>query len=369
MRKLAPEEIVEVLEGPRCSEIGEAKVARVRARALEDNVEGWVTVSGDQGEPFLEDVAKPCLFATDALSLQDGFSSKDAKMLRHLKPFEVIEILQGPTKEDVGIATRAKGTAAADGSIGWFTIRSKHGITLAEPRQKLYTTNSAIALTDSFDISACKVLRKLTKGEVLTLLDGPQQDERAGVTRIKILADKDSKEGWVTVTGNGGSKYAEETGCLYCMSKQTPLQKGVSCDSESIRMLAEQEALIISESPVEERSEALFRLRGRCVSDGSIGWVSFTGSRLKPWSPRYRCLHSTTISDALEIGIAENLRRLEIGEIIEVVEGPSIEPELGIMRVKGMADSDGETGWITLAGNQGTQFLEVVADGNGHWRF
>lgn len=360
IRKLEVDEYVEVLEGPRTDEAGEVQVPRVHAKALSDGVTGWITVKGNQGTVFLEESSKPCYCAAESVAMQDGFSSEGSTELRHLKPCEVIEVLEGPRKEAVGVAIRVKGKACQDGAVGWFTLKSRQGVTLAQPGQSCFTTISAIALTDNLDIKNCKVLRKCGKGEVLTVIEGPLEDPNAGVTRIKVIAKKDNKEGWVTTKGNAGSKYAEETGRLYSICRPTALQSGFSSDSDSIRTLAEKESLELLEGPCEETTVAPVRLRGRCVSDGTVGWITLKGDNMKLWEPHYRCITSTVINDALEVGTAEVLRRLEVGEKLEVVEGPRVDAEVGVVRVKARADSDGVTGWVTLAGNQGTQFLEVM---------
>jgi len=51
------------------------------------------------------------------------------------------------------------------------------------------------------------------------------------------------------------------------------------------------------------------------------------------------------------------LRRLEEGEVVEVIAGPEAAEE-DIPRVKVKAISDGVEGWVTPVGNRGTVFLE-----------
>merc|ERR1719506_1438329 len=109
-----------------------------------DGATGWITVKGNQGTAYLEETEKPCYFATETVPMQDGFQSEGCNELRALRPLEVIEVLEGPRKEAVGVAIRAKGKASADGAVGWFTLKSKQGATLAQPGQSCYTTTSAI---------------------------------------------------------------------------------------------------------------------------------------------------------------------------------------------------------------------------------
>merc|ERR1712000_479375 len=127
------------------------------------------------------------------------------------------------------------------------------------------------------DIKDCKVLRKLDRGEVLSVLEGPIEDGNSGVQRIRVSATKDKAEGWVTVKGNAGSVYCEETGKSYNVTREVALQKSFPSESAEVRMLAAGEAIEFLEGPREEKSEPVMRVKGRAVSDGKIGWLSMKG--------------------------------------------------------------------------------------------
>merc|ERR1711920_181201 len=110
----------------------------------------------------------------------------------------------------------------------------------------------------------------------------------------------------------------------------------------------------------EEEAEALMRVRARAIDDAKPGWVTLRGGNLLPWSPNYRCASATAIHDALTAEGAATVRRLEAGEEVELIEGPRMEPTLGVLRLRGRATKDGAVGWITIAGNQGKTFLECI---------
>lgn len=359
VRKMEIGEIVEVLDGPKTDEDG--AMTRVRGRALVDNKEGWITLRGNQGTPFLQDSAKPCYYAAEELSLQDGFVSEGSTELRTLTKFEVIEVLEGPRKEALGNTVRAKVKACSDGAVGWFTKANKIGDSFAEPGKSNYTIVSAIALTDAMDIKDCKVIRKLDRGEVLAVLEGPIEDGNSGVQRIRVSAAKDKAEGWVTVKGNAGSVYCEETGKNFNVTKEVALQKSFASDSaETVRTLAVGEALELLEEPREEKTEAITRVKGRAISDGKIGWLSMKGKCLRPWSPQYKCVNTIAMQDALDVGTANTVRKIDSGETLELLDGPTLDKEVGVMRIRCRADRDGATGWMTISGNQGKAYLEVV---------
>lgn len=316
---------------------------------------------GNQGTPFLQDCAKPCYYATQEVSLQEAFISEGSTNVRALKKHEVIEVLEGPRKETTGNTVRAKAKACNDGTIGWFTMTNKLGETFAEPGKSCYTIVAAIALTDAMDIKNCKVLRKLDRGEVLSVLEGPTEDGNSGVQRIKVLATKDKAEGWVTTKGNAGSVYAEETGKNYNVTKEIALQnKFPSGSAETLRPLVVGETLELLDGPKEEKSDALLRVKGRALSDGKVGWLSMKSNNLKPWSATYKCITAIAMQDALDVGSANSVRKIESGETLELLEGPVEDKEVGVMRIRCRAEKDAATGWMTIAGNQGKVYLEVV---------
>lgn len=352
--------MVEVLEGPRCDDgLG---VMRVRARALSDGKAGWVTGKGNQGTPFLQETSKPCYYVAESVAMQDGFPSEGCNEVRTLKVDEVVEVIEGPRKEVVGNAIRARGKAASDGATGWFTVKSRQGDVLAQPGRSTYRCIQGIALTDGLNIKECKVIRKLDKAEVVLALEGPVDDVASGLTRIKAKVMKDNAEGWLTIKGNAGTSYAEESGKHYVVSRATPMQSSFASEGgTTVRTLAEEESIEILEGPREERSDPAVRVHCRAVADGRTGWLTLRGTNLRPWTPIYRCLNGTMMGDAISVSSAKQVRRIEPDEELELLEGPREEAEVGVMRLKARAAKDGAVGWVTISGNQGKPFLEPVA--------
>lgn len=54
------------------------------------------------------------------------------------------------------------------------------------------------------------------------------------------------------------------------------------------------------------------------------------------------------------------MRRLEVGEVLEVLEGPTLEESVGVMRLRAKSVKDGNEGWVSVASNLGTKYLEEV---------
>lgn len=102
--------------------------ARIMGRSLADGVEGWVSVRGNQGTPFLKEVEKRYYASVVELPLEDAFKAEgEAKVVRALKADEVLELLEGPRKQTFEAGTRVKGKASSDGAVGWFTAKDSTG--------------------------------------------------------------------------------------------------------------------------------------------------------------------------------------------------------------------------------------------------
>merc|ERR1712151_206141 len=80
------------------------------------------------------------------------------------------------------------------------------------------------ALTTGFEIQDSKTVRKLDKNEILEILEAAKVEPSVKVKRLKALASKDGKEGWVTVEGNQGTAFLQECeGRVYKVVKAVEL--------------------------------------------------------------------------------------------------------------------------------------------------
>merc|ERR1712151_87246 len=71
----------------------------------------------------------------------------------------------------------------------------------------------------------------------------------------------------------------------------------------------------------------------------------------------YKVIKEIVLSDNLLIDQSRQLRRMDPGEVMEVHQGPMLDPSVSVYRVHGKALKDGIVGWVTVAGNQGITFL------------
>merc|ERR1712228_488101 len=71
----------------------------------------------------------------------------------------------------------------------------------------------------------------------------------------------------------------------------------------------------------------------------------------------FKVARPTVLTETISIK-SKTVRRLEVGEMLEAIEGPKKEDEVGVSRVRSRSVQDGSIGWVTVKGNQGTVFLE-----------
>merc|ERR1712217_313417 len=66
----------------------------------------------------------------------------------------------------------------------------------------------------------------------------------------------------------------------------------------------------------------------------------------------------TVLTSELKIKDSKTLRRLEVGEVVEIITAPTDEGTVKVQRVRCRTMKDQLVGYLTMTGNQGTTFLE-----------
>jgi len=75
-----------------------------------------------------------------------------------------------------------------------------------------------------------------------------------------------------------------------------------------------------------------------------------------------KVVKDVALTDSLAQEGGEQLRQMSPGEVMEIYQGPTVEPAANVLRVHGRAFKDGTVGWATISGGQGDTFL--VPGGN-----
>jgi len=139
LRRLELGEVIEVLAGPAKEET--VDVMRVEATVMKDGLEGWITITSNQGTPLLEDggglwkVVKETIL-TEAFEL-DGSGAKESArkvkdLTRKLKEGELVEVREWAKLEEKSGLTRMKCKTKSDGLIGWVTTVGNQGTVFME---------------------------------------------------------------------------------------------------------------------------------------------------------------------------------------------------------------------------------------------
>jgi len=132
---------------------------------------------------------------------------KGSKLIRRLAVDELISLLEGPLRDDALDVARIRGTAVKDGSVGWVTVTGNGGAVFAEEGQALHEVVRATDLSSCLSVASAGIVRALSVGEVLDILEFDQKDEDAKVVRMKVKAKEDGASGWVTKASAEGLPY------------------------------------------------------------------------------------------------------------------------------------------------------------------
>jgi len=192
-------------------------------------------------------------------------------------------------------------------------------------------------------------------GEILSILEEPKADATRSLLRVKVKSQKDEKEGWVTMKGNQGTAYVEETTKHYKCIKSSDLEASFNSGSALVRALEEGETFEVLEGPKAETKQSANRVRGRNLSDGTTGWFTFTKKNMQFWSPSYKCRSPVDLCDDAECSKVQ--RKLEAGERLEALEPPTLCNDVVTISLR--AENDGAVGFATIKA-QGTVFLDPV---------
>lgn len=153
------------------------------------------------------------------------------------------------------------------------------------------------------------------------------------------------------------------------VSKDTVMTSGLSIKtSKPKRRLEVGEVVELLGNPTAEGSMGINRIECRAMSDGLEGWVTMSGNMgsnfLEEYTPAYKVVKETTVTETFEqvseATSTEDTSKLKIGDQVEVLVWPKKEEKSGFQRMKCRRMSDSLTGWVTVVGDAGTKFLDIV---------
>jgi len=228
--------------------------------------------------------------------------------------------------------------------------------------QDYYRVVKEIAITTAFNVKDSKTQRKLDVGELVEILESGKED--IGLPRLRCRALTDLKEGWVTEKGNQGTLFLEKVAKPYfCCQDEIILTKTYESHGPELRKMQPGEVLEVFEGPRKEAAVEVQRVRGKAQKDGKSGWVTFkdAGGELLELTSFLVCKQSIAITTTFNIAEGKALRKLDVGELLEVVEESKEDTVRSLTRVKVRARNDGSEGYVTMKGNQGTAYVEEAS--------
>jgi len=168
------------------------------------------------------------------------------------------------------------------------------------------------------------------------------------------------------IAGEAGSiskeQFLELIRLYYKCVKATVLNEDITIKSKQVRRLDIGEVVEVFEGPTFEEAAGVKRIRCQAVQDEAMGWATIAGNQgtpfLEPGGNFCSVVKETLLTDGLSVTDSKTIRRLAKGEVIEVLEFQKKDASVDVKRIKGKAKLDGATGWVTVASNQGTIFIE-----------
>jgi hypothetical protein len=199
------EDSEELVEAPSEEDLG-----RLFTTLLDEDEE---SLSKDQ---FLTLVRVYMKVAKDTV-ISDGISIKDAKPLRRLEVGEVVEVIEGPIKEDTTELMRVHAKVMKDDIDGWITLAGSQGTKYLEDGGSVFKVVKETIMTNEFELDGDMketqklkdATRKLKDGELVDVKQWPKKEDKSGLMRMKCKTKSDGRVGWVTTVGNSGIVFLE----------------------------------------------------------------------------------------------------------------------------------------------------------------
>merc|ERR1712066_919459 len=166
---------------------------------------------------IFESIMRVFMKVAKDIAITDNVSMKEGKVLRRLEIGEVVEVLEGPVKDEKADVFRVFAKSMNDSTEGWITMTGNQGSAFLKEGGGSFKVVKETIMTETFDIEATKeearkikeTTRKLKVGEFVEVREWGRKQEGTGLTRMKCKARNDGMVGWVTTVGNTGIKFVE----------------------------------------------------------------------------------------------------------------------------------------------------------------
>eukprot|EP00927_Polykrikos_kofoidii_P057623 TRINITY_DN5177_c0_g1_i6.p1 TRINITY_DN5177_c0_g1~~TRINITY_DN5177_c0_g1_i6.p1 ORF type:complete len:1988 (-),score=554.03 TRINITY_DN5177_c0_g1_i6:85-6048(-) len=130
-----------------------------------------------------------------------------------------------------------------------------------------YVVLTQVSMTDSHTVKGGKTIRKLDEHEIVEALEDPKKEENIGIMRLKAKAEKDDKEGYLSLSGNQGTIYLEPFTVYDASQKQIEmaLQELDEYTKDTIKYIDQkaEELKQVRSGPLADTKAELLKLRPR----------------------------------------------------------------------------------------------------------
>jgi len=198
-------------------------------------------------------------------------------------------------------------------------------------------------------------LRELKEAEVLELIEGPQKVLMQDTSRARVKLTKDNLQGWVTISDKHGVTFAEPNKKLYVCKATVAMTDGENIqDSKVITKLQDGDMLDAVSGEVKQDASGISRVKGKALKSGEVGWITTQGNAGTVFAATipnyYSVLKEVHMNKKFHPEGADVVRKAEVGETFQILEGPKEEKALPESRIKVRAASDGVEGWVSRSG-------------------
>jgi len=223
----------------------------------------------------------------------------------------------------------------------------------------------SVVMTQAFELNN-ELVRKIEDGEILQVIEGPTTDPESDMKRAKCRALRDNSTGWVSLDSNKGASLFKPAAkpIMLCTLEAGVVEAFDSASAELCRAVPN-EAFELVEGPREAVLASETHVNGITVKDRKKGWIMLSDTAGVTYASQsstfYKCKAPTALTDNADIQKCKPIRKIDAGEILEVVESEEsavAEDPSVASRIHVRAAKDGKQGWATIMGSRGTVFLE-----------
>merc|ERR1712032_852009 len=141
-----------------------------------------------------------------ALVLTDSESLQSSHVCR-LETGDTVEALGAAKRNASAGLERVHCRLVRDHKEGWATVVGSQGTVYLKPCGHFLACVKEAVMTSELSVADSKTIRRISKGEIVEVLEFDRKDASCGVMRVKGRAVRDGAVGWISTAGNQGTLF------------------------------------------------------------------------------------------------------------------------------------------------------------------